>query len=573
MVERGKYHEKKFLVCTIFLTLIILVIISLPLASCKNKTESNPTDPTSTNSSDTGETTMPTTNATTSNTGPESKTDSTTTAKATIKNTDSKTTKQATTTNQAEEDIYGKNYSVSGDKFYQKKTIYVTWVNVWHGSTETWFNGLAYSKYGTRIKIDGSSVVPDSNKSTHRKYIFEQAKNAGINALVMDLTNGYNAWSLISKDYQRMCYENNMKFAVATHPKGASDIEEICKFTWDTYVAPGKALYASSYLYKNNKPLMVIYSTKNEYLSATGANGTYKNKFEFVWASGEDSEPDKWGWQLEAQDGPIPSKDSMFITPAISWNSPRSSVDAWRNSMAFLDFGFLAAREINPKFVIVGSVDDTTEHNGWMTMDTSKKTYEMPTISSNNLEIGLSYQIKDIYGKVSPSAYYDRVKQWITNGSVTAFNKNGILADGAYTLTNKASNKKFGVTRPAPQIKPATDLNAVFYRDYMLETKMETYYWFYHLGNNEYKIIKLSSGLALQPNENGRLIQTWDENTDKQRWIITRQSDGSYTIVNKATGKAIHDMANSDDTIYVKPKDGSVNQKWDINPVPGRTIN
>ena len=47
------------------------------------------------------------------------------------------------------------------------------------------------------------------------KYLYNMATDAGIEVLCMDLTNGYNSWKKVSKDYQRMACENGTKFMVA----------------------------------------------------------------------------------------------------------------------------------------------------------------------------------------------------------------------------------------------------------------------------------------------------------------------------------------------------------------------
>ena len=100
---------------------------------------------------------------------------------------------------------------------------------------------------------------------------------------------------------------------------------------------------------------------------------------------------------------------------------------------------------------------------------------------------------------------------------------------------------------------------------------MEGYYWFYYLGNNEYRIIKLSSGLSLQPKDD-KLIQVYDENRDDQRWILKKGSDGTYQIVNKSTGKAICDTNGSDKTITLAAPNSAQTQQWKIEPVANRTF-
>ena len=487
------------------------------------------------------------------------------------------TTKQTagTTKAPAADDPYGASYSYAKDTFYKRSKFYSTWINVWYGSTESWYINDKLSAYTAKLKVNGSYVTPDNDKQAHREEIFRQAKDAGIDTLVMDLTNGYNGWNKASKAYQQMCYNNGMKFAVAVHPRitdGVSDIEKICEFTWNNYAGPGKALYAPSYFYKDGKPLIVLYCTYNEFKAAVNAKTTYQSRFTFTWASGEDSKPDKWGWQLVAQDGPQLSSDSMFVTCSVNWNSPNGSKDSWRKSLAFLDFCFLAAKEADPKYTVVGMIDDTHERNGWMKMDTSKVVFSIPKAGDSTVpQLCHALQMRDIYGDISEDAYYNRVKSWL-NGTVKPYHTGGLIADGAYTLTNAGNGKRFGVDRPAPGADrlPSTDVGIAFERDNNTSS-MEGYYWFYYLGSNEYRITKLSSGLSLQPKDD-KLIQVYDENCAEQRWILKKAADGTYQIVNRSTGKAICDLNGSDKTITLAAQSSAKTQQWKIEPVANRTF-
>ena len=96
----------------------------------------------------------------------------------------------------------------------------------------------------------------------------------------------------------------------------------------------------------------------------------FRSNFSLVWSSGEDSSADKWGWQLEPWVGSVPSKDSMFVTSSVKWNSTDPTM--WRKSLAWLDYNFALAKKNNPDYIIIGSYDDPTERNGWLVSDTSK---------------------------------------------------------------------------------------------------------------------------------------------------------------------------------------------------------
>ncbi len=580
MTPNRKHHYSR----TVTALLLALLLFLLPACGDKPAESSTPdssvpggdTSSSTTTSATEGDGTTGSSESGTS--GSESGTTSATTGKSesTAQPTSSKTTEKPTTsTTQKEEDLMCTDYNYKNDKFYKKDKYYISWINTWYGSTESWFNAAdRHSPYTAKLKVNGEYVTPDNNKQAVREEIFKQAKEAKIDALFMDLTNGYSGWGKASKSYQKMCYENGMKFGVAVHPRienGVSNIETICEFTWKNYAGPGEAVHSGAYFYKEGKPLMVLYCTWQEFQAATKATGNYTSRFTFTWASGEDSKTDKWGWQIVAQDGPMLSSDSMFVTCSISWNSPYGSKDSWRKSLAFFDFCFLAAKEANPKYTIVGMIDDTHERNGWMKMDTSKVVFSIPKLGdTTEPTLCPPLQMRDIYGNISEDAFYNRVKSWI-NGTVKPYHTGGPIADGAYTLTNVSSGKKFGTDRPAAGADryPSTDVGGTFQRGNVLSA-MEGYYWFYYLGNNEYRVIKLSSGLSLQPNDN-KLVQLYTENVEEQRWIVKKASDGSFQIINKKTGQAICDSSNGN-ILLTASNAGDQTQLWKIEPVAGRTF-
>ena len=485
----------------------------------------------------------------------------------------SETTAPSTTAKPDKNVLFGVDYDADSDAFYDKKEHYITWLNVWNGSSEYWWaqRAATNSYYGTKVLVDGEYVCFDSMNEKHRLAMFQQAKDAGIDVLVMDLTNGHSGWGTPSKGYQKLCFENNMKFAAAVHPTSAQHMEEICAFIWKSYAAPGTALYSSAYMYKNGKPVLVLYCSPGEFEAASASTGEYRQKFEVVWASGEDSKADKWGWQIVPQDGPMLSGDSMFVTPSIAWNSPQGSAGSWRKSLAMLDFCFLARNEAKPTYTIVGSIDDMSERNGWAIMDTTNAVQQSqdgpgkPVVES----MGDGLQMRDINGNISFDAYYNRVKSWIA-GEAKAYNAGGVIPDGAYTITGASSGKQFGVIRP--KVRSENDIGAAFVQDTYLYTDMESYYWFYHLGNDEYRIVKLTSGLSLQPGGE-ELIQQWTDAVEEQRWLIKKLDNGSYTLVNKKTGQAIADAAQTQGNIRVLPADaGSAQQQWRLEPVANRIM-
>lgn len=469
---------------------------------------------------------------------------------------------QTTATTAAETDAQTEapqSAAIEGITSYKTEidTMYVTWLNVWYGSTESWFGNVPADQ-NDRLKsssyvytVFGSTKkLLDANNAGMRNYVFNYCKGAGVQALVMDLTNGYTGWGAACLHYEKLCFENYMYFTVATHPKTAGDLEDICRVIYQHYI---QNAWGDCFLYKDGKPMIVLYCTDVEWKnSALGTLGEFSSKFNFSWASGEDSASDKWGWQLDPTIGPVPSSDSMFLTSSTVWNSPSVNDDSWRKSLAMLDFCFLAQRQAQPAYTIVGSIDDPCERNNWIVADTS----------SDKVINGL--KMKDVFGNVSEDVYYNRVRDWI-NGGAEAFVPGGLIPDGAYTVTGTVSGDMFGVRRPTAG--KADDIGSGFIRGKYLSSKMETYYWFYHVGNNYYRIVKLSSGLSLTSSD-GFLTQNWDEADDAQFWLLTQSSDGSFTFTNKATGQKLTDAEKAGGKLTLS-EGGSA---WTLTPVVNRQI-
>ena len=60
---------------------------------------------------------------------------------------------------------------------------------------------------------------------------------------------------------------------------------------------------------------------------------------------------------------------------------------------------------------------------------------------------------------------------------------------------------------------------------------------------------------------------------EEQRWLIKKLDNGSYTLVNKKTGQAIADAAQTQGNIRVLPADaGSAQQQWRLEPVANRIM-
>jgi hypothetical protein len=235
----------------------------------------------------------------------------------------------------------------------------------------------------------------------------------------------------------------------------------------------------------------------------------------------------------------------MFVTPSVRWNPAEGTM--WRKSLAWLDYNFALAKRNNPAYIIVGSYDDPTERNSWLVSDTS------------HCEPGR--QMRDKTGALSTSAYYARVREWISGKP--AVMPGGLVRDGAYRLFNRGHSKPLGILNAGKlnQGSPGAVLAVCAPGKAPLGL-----FWFYHLGDNHYRIIALQSGLALDAS-NGRVEQNWDNPDSRQRWTLTHMPNGCFQLVNGSTGQALalKDDADGTPVILCSPAVGQ-DQLWRLEP-------
>lgn len=378
---------------------------------------------------------------------------------------------------------------------------YVTWIMAWVSDYEPWFDET--NSAGTLVKFGDKWAGLNWNNDEHIDILLHDIKNAGIDIIVSDLTNSFIGWKQSLK-IQKKCVEIGLEFAVAFNHHGSKEeFEHQIELTKEHFLSqPG-------YAYKDGKPLVVTYVTR-EWRDAVQKSGSpYLEEFTLEWASGEDSDINKWGWQVEPFIGPMTSSDSMFITPSIKWGNYDS---VWRKSLAWFDFCFYKATYCNAAYRIVGSYDDLWERNCWYKADTSQS-------------IRMS-QMRDLYGRVSVDAYYNRVCQWIQNGKPTV-NAGGILNDGVYRIATP--DQRIRLTTNQHDAKVGAPITTQFaYAGVSLN------FAFYHLGNGEYRIIKLNSGLSVTFGD--QVTQEWDEDIDTQKFYIEK-NEKYYRLKNKATGE------------------------------------
>ncbi len=444
-----------------------------------------------------------------------------------------------------------------------RATTYATWIMVWYGHDQAWWK--AGNADASKNLINGEWKTLDWSNNSQIEAYLDGIKKAGVTVVVADLTNGWGWLDGRCQFIQTLCAKKGMKFCVAENSTGnTAQFESHAKDMWDKFAGPDAPNH-ETYFHYRGKPLIVCYSVRSWYRSYLGMQHgqmvewsnnrsqsagpsdqqtvrPYAFRFSLVWASGEDSGINKWGWQLEPWVGSVPSTDSMFVTSAVRWNPADGAM--WRKSIAYLDYNFALARKNNSEYVIVGSYDDPTERNTWAVSDTA------------HCELGR--QIRDKTGALNPSALYDRVRQW-TSGKPTV-EPGGLLRDGAYRIASSGGGKYLGIRNAEKPNQGAPGASLVERKP---DKTLNGLFWLYHLGGNHYRIIAVHSGLALEASGE-QVIQNWDSADKNQRWTLTRASSGSFRLQNAATGKA---LALVGESAVVRSIGGGPGQEWNMKPV------
>ncbi len=396
-------------------------------------------------------------------------------------------------------------------------TTYATWIMVWYGHDQAWWK--AGNADASLHLVNGEWKTLDwADDSQYGAYL-DGIKKAGVTVVIADLTNGWNWLDARCQSVQRECAKRGMKFCIAENSGGnAAEFEKRAGDVWRNFAGPD-APYRDTYFHYRGKPVIVCYAIRDWYRSYLNSNGPNRNRFSLVWASGEDSSINKWGWQLEPWVGSVPSDDAMYVTSAVRWNPADGAM--WRKSLAWLDYNFALARKSKAEYVIVGSYDDPTERNTWCVCDSAK------------CEPGR--QMRDSSGALSTTAHYERVRQWISGKPDVV--PGGVLRDGAYRIVG-TSGEHLGVSSDEfmRQGAPGT-LASVTDKPARAPLGL---FWLYHQGNNRYRLIVLASGLALEPSsDRSGIIQNWDSPDAKQRWKVSLRADGFCRLTNVGTGELL----------------------------------
>lgn len=386
-----------------------------------------------------------------------------------------------------------------------------TWINIWVASSEKhWFNPDNHN--GTRVEINGVKKAINWDEAEQVDIHLKSIKEAGVDTVLFDLTNGFHDFIMErSKRVGRVCRELGLKFAFAAGNTDDDGFEQRAELTYKDFCGED-AEFNDCYLKKDGKPLLVLYVVREQYESLSKSNATYLSKFTRVWASGEDPDINKWGWQLSPDVATVASDDAMYVTSSLRWDY--RFPERWHKSAEFLDYNLLKAYVNSPKFLIVGSYDDVFERNSWMLVDTT--------------DAGEHLKQKDIFGNVSESSYYERVCDWLKGKPKSI--EGGLLADGAYKMLS-SDGKVIGTTGiqdlEGGQVECVAD-----------DQSLNSLIWLYHLGDNYYRISRLSAGKSLKDNGQA-LIQGCDENCDTQKWQLSINQNGQVSFKNLKTGRYI----------------------------------
>ena len=424
-----------------------------------------------------------------------------------------------------------------------RATTYATWIMVWYGHDQAWWNANAPD--GLKNQINGQWKTLDWADNSLVEAYLDGIKEAGVGVVIADLTNGWNWLDARCRFIQSLCAKKGLKFCIAENSTGnTTTFESHAADVWKNFAGPDATNHEVYFQYQG-KPLIVCYAVRDWFNSYLKIESPFRSRFSLVWASGEDSNINKWGWQLEPWVGSVPSDDAMFVTSSVRWNPADGAM--WRKSLAWLDYNFALAKQNNPAYIMVASYDDPSERNSWLASDTS--------------HCEPSRQMHDKTGALSTSAYYDRVREWIFGKPAVV--PGGLVRDGAYRIFNRGHSKPLGILNTGKSNQGAP--GAVLVAGARAKAPLGLF-WFYHLGSNHYRITALHSGLALDALE-GRVEQKWDNWDPRQRWTLAHMPDGYFQLINEGTGKALalDNDAEGTPVILCSPTAGQ-DQQWRLEP-------
>lgn len=391
-------------------------------------------------------------------------------------------------------------------------TIYGTFINVWNSSSEKWWIVEDYHGLKT-IWPDGTWKAPNWNDEGYRKLTYERLIEAGIDFIVTDNTNFTTAQTDRMVDDFNKNSSINLKFCVALGDAQLQNTNVIR--TW----LSGFSNH-SHYLKINDKPVLVCYVSKTlwdtKYKNEVAAP-LYQDYYK-VWACGENTAPDKWGWQVAPADGLVDSEQATYPTPSVKHQATGTGDRSWwSKSIAMLDYTYWQTRVFAPQYVIASSYDDCSERNGWLPLQTSEARED----GSNGRKPVSNIQMFDPWtGKIAdPYVFYNRMKSWV-KGEELYHIAGGDLSDGIYRIRNVS-----GVYIQA--VSDYKSPNMVYGQS---STKTYDKFCIYHLGDNKYRIVSVYTGMPLKLYGNKILTDVWTDGKEGE-FALTKDTGNTEWIL------------------------------------------
>lgn len=397
--------------------------------------------------------------------------------------------------------------------------VYATWLNVWISSAGSWTSEDHW--HGVTVN-HGDNVWKSINweNQAWRNIVFKDLVNAGINLVITDNTNGLHPTSdKAFKDIENNGY--NLKYCVAL---GNAQLRNENIMKWVDGIKNNER-----YFKLDGKPVIIAYVGKNQWVSDFNHPNLdklkeyptydYLKNFTFKWASGEDTTPNKWGWILEPEDGYTGGTESALVSPAVKHTSSNTTYTYWSRSMAFLDYSFSVARMYKPKFIIVGSYDDPAERNGWMTMKTANAISDPDPLGKYSPISGIQIFSPWTGDTSDETVFRRRVEDWI-KGRKLEEREGGNLPDGIYRIKNTASQKY--LVSDADYTKAQMTVGAKGNKTY-------DKFALYHIGNEEYRIVNIYTGMPLMIINDMLVSSNWTPK-DHSLFSMTEVSDNGYDV-------------------------------------------
>ena len=114
--------------------------------------------------------------------------------------------------------------------------------------------------------------------------------------VIADLTNGWNWLDARCRFIQSLCAKKGLKFCIAENSTGnTTTFESHAADVWKNFAGPDATNHEVYFQY-HGKPLIVCYAVRDWYNAYLKIESPFRSRFSLVWASGEDSNINKWGW-------------------------------------------------------------------------------------------------------------------------------------------------------------------------------------------------------------------------------------------------------------------------------------